>query len=83
MADFGGCTSIATKKSFDNAFLEFTTEDRFEKLLVAVCADGASGVSSANLIWVPQKKFFVKVCDDQQIRSASFNTKCQNFACSA
>lgn len=44
MSDFGGVTAAGTKKAFDSAFLQdfSVPETRFEKLMISVCADGAS-----------------------------------------
>ena len=42
MADFGGVDAARTKQAFDGAFLQDfeVSNERYESLLIAVCADG-------------------------------------------
>lgn len=43
MADFGGVDAACTKQAFDGALLQDfeVSNERYESLLIAVCADGA------------------------------------------
>lgn len=43
MADFGGVDAACTKQAFDGAFLQDygVSDERYQNLLIAVCADGA------------------------------------------